>query len=141
METSNAFVGKTTQPTDAELTEALGPAAPLWTDFVGWMASRHGFDHQEWKGVYVNKYGWSLRLMQKKKIVVYLAPCEGCFRVAFNLNGRAYEAAKSTHFPKPVAEVIATAPHYPEGTGVRLTVHRAQDLGPVRKLAEIKLAN
>jgi hypothetical protein len=33
------------------------------------------------------------------------------------------------------------APKYPEGTGVRLLVKTARDIGPLMKLAAIKLAN
>jgi hypothetical protein len=37
--------------------------------------------------------------------------------------------------------VLETAPHYPEGNGVRLEVKRPSDLPPIRKLAQIKQAN
>jgi hypothetical protein len=40
-----------------------------------------------------------------------------------------------------VLKVIHDAPHYAEGTGVRLEVKKPADLGAVRKLAPIKLAN
>jgi hypothetical protein len=141
MEVPNAFLGKTEQPSDKEVAAALGPAAAPWTEFVAWMAEKHGIAQQEWKGIYVDKYGWMLRLMRKKKIVVYLSPCEGCFRVAFTLNDKAVQAAREARFPKDVAKAIAEAPHYPEGTGLRLLVRSASDLPSIQKLAAIKLAN
>lgn len=51
------------------------------------------------------------------------------------------EAVRHTRFPGKVTEAIAAAPHYGEGTGVRLVVKKPADLPAIRKLAEIKLAN
>jgi hypothetical protein len=36
---------------------------------------------------------------------------------------------------------LNAAPKYPEGSGVRLLVKSSRDIGPLMKLAEIKLAN
>ena len=91
--------------------------------------------------MYANKYGWSLRLRQKGRNIIFLAPCNGCFRVAFSLNERAVDAAKAAHLPRKVAAALEKAPHYPEGTGLRLMVEKASDLPPIRTLAQIKLAN
>jgi Protein of unknown function (DUF3788) len=141
VESQNAFIGKSEKPSPEELSAVLGPTAILWSEFVDSMANELGVAIQEWKGVYVNKYGWSLRLKMKARNIVYLAPGKGFFRVAFVLSDRAVKAAKAARFPASVAKAIAEAPHYPEGTGLRLTVRKARDLAAIRKLAEIKLAN
>jgi len=141
MDAPNAFIEKPNPPSDAEVAEVLGPAAPLWTQLIQQVTSDAGKMTQEWKGVYVNKYGWSLRLKQKGRNIVYLTPCNGCFRVAFVLSDKAVKAASAAHLPKKVADALAVAPHYPEGTGLRLNVTRANDLPAIRKMAQIKLAN
>jgi Protein of unknown function (DUF3788) len=141
MEYTNAFRGKPTQPSEAELTAALGPSTKLWKEFIRWMAEEEGAAGQEWKGICVNKYGWSLRLKQKSRNIVYLGPGEGCFMVSFVLSDKALQAAKEASLPKAVGEILAAAPHYPEGNGVRLVVHRAADLPSIRKIAAIKMAN
>jgi hypothetical protein len=141
MEARNAFVGKNQKPSPAELSAALGPTATLWNDFVAWMASELGVVTQEWKGVYPNKYGWFLRLKLKQRNIVYLSPYPGFFMAGFILSDRAVKAAQEARFSTSVAKAIAAAPHYPEGTGLRLAVKTARDLPPLRKLAAIKLAN
>jgi hypothetical protein len=141
MEYSNAFVAKGERPNETELTAALGPSARLWSEFVEWMAAVEGVAGQEWKGVCVNKYGWSLRLKQKSRNIVYLGPGKDCFMVSFVLSDKALKAAKEERLPKAVAEVLAAAPRYPEGNGVRLVVHRSSDLPAIRKIAAIKLAH
>jgi len=141
MKYQNAFLGKAEKPSDSELTAVLGETASLWREFINWMANEKGATGQEWKGIYVNKYGWSLRLKQKSRNIVYLGPGKGCFMVSFVLSDKAVKSAKTAHLPKAVAEALATAPRYPEGTGLRLLVHRAGDMAAIRKLAAIKISN
>ncbi len=138
---TNAFLGRPKQPGDDEVVAALGPTAKLWNEFIEWMAKEEGVAGQEWKGICVNKYGWSLRLKQKSRNIVYLGPGEGCFMVSFVLSDKALKAAKEAQLPKTVADALATAPRYPEGNGVRLIVHRAGDLRAIKEIASIKLAN
>jgi len=140
MDIPNAFIGRNDQPTATEVSSALGKGAALWTDLVAWFAEEAGVADEEWKSI-SPKYGWSLRLSVKKRNIVHLSPCKGCFRVAFILGDRAVKAALQADLPKQIAEELRSARRYAEGTGIRLLVRRSSDLSPVRKLALIKLAN
>jgi hypothetical protein len=140
MEVPNAFIGRTVQPTDAEIAAALGPAAALWNNLVTWFATELGVPDQEWKSS-SPKYGWTLILSLKKRRIAYLVPCAGCFRVAFILGDRAVAAARASGLSKPALKHLKEAPHYAEGTGLRLLVKTARDVPTVRKFAQIKLAN
>jgi len=140
MNVQNAFLGKTLKPTMEEISEALGPSAKVWNQLVDWLAKEHAVAVQEWKSS-SPKYGWSLRLKLKKRTIMYLSPGTGCFRVAFALGDRAVKAALLSSLPKSVVASLKAAPRYAEGTGLRLQVCKAADLPPIRKLAEIKLAN
>jgi hypothetical protein len=106
---------------------------------VDWLAEQ-GVAEQEWKSVSA-KYGWALRLKLKKRTIVYLGPCDGCFRVAFVLGDKAVAAARTSELSKSTLKLIEEAPRYAEGTGVRLVVKTPRDLAAIRKLALIKLAN
>ena len=139
MEAANAFVGKTTLPTSAEVFAALGSTAEEWKQLVDWLAA-HGVVDQEWKSSSA-KYGWSLRLKVKKRNILYLSPCDGCFRVGFALGDRAVAAARESGLPKAIVKLLDEAPRYAEGTGLRLMVKGPEDLAAIRKLALIKLAN
>ena len=137
---ANAFIGKTMKPTEAELAVALGPAKAVWDLFIAGLAEENGVDVQEWSSS-SPKAGWSLRLKHKKRTIVWLAPCQGCFRVAFILGDKAMKAARECAFPKRVVKILDEAPKYPEGTGVRIAVREAGDIAVLKKLAAIKLAN
>ena len=132
----NAFIGRTTAPTDDELSAELGAARALWDELLTELA----LPIQEWNS-YSPKAGWSLKLILKKRTIVYLAPCHGSFRVAFVLGDKAMAAARQLKLPKAVLKIIDEAPRYPEGTGVRLEITARKDLAAVKKLAEVKLAN
>jgi hypothetical protein len=135
----NAFVGRTDHPTAEELDITLGDSACAWHELVNSLAEAGVPDH-EWK-CSSPKYGWSLVLTVKKRRVVYLSPCNGCFLASFALGDRAVAAARQSDLPKRVLKIIDEAPHYAEGTGVRLLVEGLKDLPAIRKLALIKLAN
>jgi len=104
MEIPNAFIGQPAQPTDAEIAAALGPTAETWKQLLDWLAAQ-GASIQEWKSS-SPKYGWSLLLKLKKRTIVYLAPCDGCFRVSFVLGDRAVAAARQSDLPKPVLKLL-----------------------------------
>lgn len=136
----NAFIGKLTQPTPKELAGKLGQAKDLWNDIVRDVTSECGITEKEWN-CYSPKAGWSLRLKQKKRNIVYLSPCDGSFRVAFILGEKAMRVAKNTPFAAKLAKLIAEAVHYPEGSAIRFEVTSAEDVGFVKQLAKIKIEN
>ena len=72
---------------------------------------------------------------------MHLAPCTGSIHVLFILGDRAVVAARAAGLGATADKIVAKAPRYPEGTGVRLEVSRPGQLPLVRKLARIKLEN
>jgi hypothetical protein len=132
----NAFIGRTKPPTDDELSAELGAVRVLWDELLTELA----LPIQQWHS-YSPKAGWSLKLLLKKRTIVYLAPCHGSFRAAFILGDKAVEAARQCRLPKAIIKIIDEAPRYAEGTGVRLEISARKDLAAVKTLAEVKLAN
>lgn len=134
----NAFIGHKNQPTAKELATALGPSYKLWEDLI---KDLHLPD-EEWKTYpHFPKAGWSLKLKQKKRTIVYLGPSEGSFQIAIVLGDKALAAARAGKLPKRAVSLLAEAKKYPEGTAVRFEVKKAADLAGVKELAAIKLAN
>jgi len=134
----NAFIGKAERPTDGELAAALGPAKSLWDQLVASLVDDFQLDGQEWSS-YSLKAGWSLRLQRRKRNILYLIPCRGCFRAAFVLGDKALQVARQIKLPQPVVRMLAEAKRYPEGTAVRLDVAGPKDLEVILKLAKAKI--
>jgi len=139
MDIPNAFLGRKDQPADAEVLAALGKSGNAWKQLIAWFAE-NGVAGQEWKSI-SPKYGWSLRLSVKKRNIVHLSPCCGCFRVVFILGDRALKAALERDLPKSIVNEIRGARRYAEGTGIRLVVKGTRDLPAIRQLTLIKLEN
>jgi len=131
----NAFVGKKKAPSAKELGAALGVTHKRWQKLV----TELGLE-PEWNSYQV-KAGWSLKLKQKKRTILYLGPCEGSFRAAFVLGEKAIAAAKSAKLPKRVMKMIGEAKKYPEGWAVRFEEVEDEDLDTILKLGAIKAAN
>lgn len=136
----NAFIGRAEKPTDADLANVLGPTKVLWDELLADLAATHGVTIQEWNS-YSVKAGWSLRLKRGKRTIVWMAPCEGCFRVAFVLGDKALLAARECGLSVRARQALDEAQRYPEGTGVRLHIKGPKDIPAVKKLAVVKLEN
>ena len=134
---TNAFIGAAKQPTEKELATKLGGAKLLWDELLAGLTQCDG---AEW-GSSSKKMGWSLRIKRKDRIIVYLAPSEGCFLASFALGDKAMQAARATMFPAAVMKVLKEAKRYAEGSGVRIEVHSSADVNSVLKLAKIKVEN
>lgn len=136
----NAFIGRTTAPSDADLPDVLGRSKALWDRIVAELAAEHGVATQEWRS-YSPKAGWSLRLQRGSRTVVWLAPRKGSFLVVCILGDKAVAAARQAGLPPPVLAALDEAPRHPEGTGLRLTVTSAKDVAVVKTLAATKIRN
>ena len=86
-------------------------------------------------------WGWSLRLKQKKRTILYMTPGRGFFFVGFALGERAVKAAHESALPETVLAVIDGAKKYAEGRAVRLEIKNKKDLEAAKKIAAIKMAN
>jgi hypothetical protein len=136
---ANAFAGSDTQPSDGDLSSALGSKRALWDELLEKLSAL-GIDGREWSS-YSRKSGWALKVLRKQRVIVYLNPMHGGFRASFALGDRAVEQALASKFPLRVLKVIREARRYAEGTAVRLEVNSHADVAIIVKLAMIKMEN
>jgi len=136
----NAFVGRAAAPADDELSAALGSTRPLWDQVFTALTDQFGLSEKEWTS-YSPKAGWSVRVKKGKRNILYLVPCQDCFRVAFILGGKAVQAAKESKVPARVLRLIERGIQYPEGLGIRWEVKSPKDLPPIQTLTALKLAH
>jgi len=135
----NAFAGRSEPPSQAEVALALGNSQNLWLELVSTLKQEFQLT-EEWGSSSV-KAGWSLRLQNKKRNIVYLAPWKGSFLASFALGDKAIAAAKKSKLPARVLRLIGEAKRYAEGTAVRVEVQKPADVAAVKILAKIKLEN
>lgn len=136
----SAFDDKASPPGDRALEDMLGRAGSLWVRLKNDLQDAHGPLIEEWN--FSGKaYGWSFRLKQKKRTIVYMTPCRAYFLASFALGEKACRAAHAAGLPAAVLAVIDDAPRYAEGRGVRIAVRSRHDLDGVVSLVAIKVAS
>jgi hypothetical protein len=135
----SVFGDKAAFPSDEDLQRVLGDAARVWSDLIAHVSDTYEPIAPEWNfgGA---KYGWSLRLRKRDRVVLYLIPRSDGFLVGIVLGAKAVAAAAGARLPVRVRELIAEAPRYAEGTGVRIPVVKKGDLAAIRTLTAIKMA-
>jgi hypothetical protein len=136
----SVFDDKATPPTDHTLGRMLGRTYVLWTRLKSDLQDSHGPLDEQWSFGGKN-YGWSFRLKQKKRALVYMTPCRGYFLASFALGEKACRAAHECGVPSSILEIVDAAPKYAEGRGVRVPVRTPRDVRGVEQLAAVKAAN
>jgi hypothetical protein len=136
----SAFDDKATPPTDHTLGRMLGRTYALWNRLKSDLQESHGPLDEQWSFAGKN-YGWSFRLKQKKRALVYMTPCRGYFLASFALGEKACRAAHERGVPSPILDIVDAAPKYAEGRGVRIPVRNQRDVRGVEQLAAVKAAN
>lgn len=114
----------------------LGPSATAWDEIRERVAKAWAPVTEQWhySGA---KYGWSLRLEKKERVIVYLTPQSGCFLAGLVVGEK---AAASATLSRQAAASLAKAPHYAEGIGVRLEIRQLKDTRVVHELLSVKMA-
>lgn len=135
----SAFGDKATPPDARGLRRTLGKSAAAWEELVRVVEERYAPATEQWNFAGA-KYGWSVRLKQRERVVLYLIPQQGRFLVGIVLGGKAVAAVREAGLPADVLDLIASAPRYAEGTGVRLPVTNRSALPPILTLVALKMA-
>lgn len=134
----SAFDDKSTKPTAAKLRATLGPAAALWDALVDDVATITGSRVTEWAFAGA-KFGWSMRLKDGARNIVHMTPQSGRFLVGVALGEKPVAAAKAAGtVPADVLAIVAAAPKYAEGRGVRIEVADRAGLARAEHLVRIK---
>ena len=136
----SAFDDRSKKPGEGDLRKMLGRRSAHWQKLIAHLAGEYAPLEQTWNFAGAN-WGWSLRLKQKKRTILYLTPRKGCFFVGFALGEKAVRAAHEAGLPDPLLAAIDAAKRYAEGRAVRLEVKNKKDLEWVKALSAIKMAN
>jgi len=136
----SAFDDKSKEPRAADLEKVLGRSSAHWFNLIEHAASEYPPLEELWNFA-GTKWGWSLRLKQKKRTILYMTPGKKHFYVGFVLGEKAVKAAHDLDLPDAILDAIDQAPKYAEGRGIRIEVRTKKDLDKVKKLAAVKMAN
>ncbi len=139
MDTS-IFANKAIIPGTNDLSGALKDTCSLWNVIRDHVHKLYPEAIDEWhySGA---KYGWSFRIKDKKRVIVYLLPREGFFKVAFVFGQKASDTILESTIAADIKELLKSAKVYAEGRGIRIDILDGALLEDVKQMVEIKLSH
>ena len=133
------FIDKTNKPEQKDLITALGKTYNLWQDIINLVYLKYPNAVSDWNFP-GQKYGWNLKIKDKKRAIIYLLPRDKRFMVAFNFGQKAFEKIMDSNISKEIKHSLESAKVYAEGRGIRIEVKNQKLLKDISQLIDIKLA-
>ncbi|MHB8798719.1 MAG: DUF3788 family protein [Thermoanaerobaculia bacterium] len=124
-------------PEPADLRRRLGAAATTWNALVAGV-EEHCSPVEELWSFGGAKFGWSLRLVRKGRVLLYLTPQEGRLLAGMVLGGKAVAAAQDAGLPPALLAQLESAPQYAEGRGLRVGLSADDDVEGLVRLVRLK---
>ena len=85
------FEDQSTQSTQVMIEHTLGERYADWQKIIGFVKQHHKAAEEVWN--YMKSYGWSLRVKDAKRVLVYLTPGDKKFIVSLVFGRKATEEA------------------------------------------------
>ena len=134
------FSHKNEIPTEAELQKALGTTYDYWQTFAEHTHKLYPKATEEWH-FSGEKFGWSFRIKDPKRILIYLLPRDQFFKVAFVFGQKATEAVLESPISDSIKTELQAAKVYAEGRGIRLEIKDNLLTEDILQLIFIKISN
>ena len=140
MQDISIFQDKAETPTNKDLGKNIGSTYSLWLEIQKYVYQQYPNGKEDWNFPGKN-YGWSFRIKDKKRAIIYFLPRENYFKVAFVFGQKALDQILETNIADSIKNDLLSAKKYAEGRGVRIDVKNKNVIPDIQKLIEIKLAN
>jgi hypothetical protein len=134
------FTEKEKMPTEEALKKALSNTFELWTALIESTKKANPDLLNEWK-YSSEKYGWSFRISEKKRVLIYLLPRDKFFKVAFVFGQKATDEILKSNISEAIVNELKSAKVYAEGRGIRIEVRDKSIIDDIKKLITIKIKN
>lgn len=140
MEDISIFTDKSTVPTDKDLVEKLESTYTLWMQLADFVMQKYPDGRAEWNYP-GKKYGWSFRIKDKKRAIIYFLPRDKYFMVAFVFGQKATDMVLNSTVAQELKTNLEQSTKYAEGRGIRIAVENDSLIPDIQRLIEIKIAN
>jgi len=137
---SSIFTDKKIMPADDDLLVALGNLYEMWQQVTRYVHLKYpsAIDMWNYSG---DKYGWTFRIKDKKRAIVYLLPRDRFFKVAMIFGQKATDAIMDSQVAETLKSELASARVYAEGRGIRIDVLNETILNDLKTLIDIKISH
>lgn len=135
---ASIYDDKLIEPTERMLEQDLGQCKPFLDQISSFIAQNYGNLKPAWK-FYNKKTGWILKLLSKKRNVIFVVPCQNYFKVAFTFGDKAVNLIEQGSFPMMIKLKLKSTRKYMEGRTIDFHVKTASDLETVLGLIAVKM--
>jgi hypothetical protein len=136
---NSAFMEKGVKPAAADLKLALGVTYEYWKSLEKFARKSVPEASEEWSYSSA-KYGWSYRIKDKKRVLIYLLPRDGFFTASMVFGQQATDKILNSEVSGNIKDQLRDARVYAEGRGLRLDVHDDTLIKEIEKLILAKIS-
>jgi len=134
------FTDKKIMPTDDDLKITLGNTYGMWQHLTGYVHFKYSAAVDMWN-YSGDKYGWTFRIKDKKRAIVYLLPRDKFFKIALIFGQKATDAIMDSQVNSSIKSELASAKVYAEGRGIRIDITDETILNDLKTLIDIKISH
>lgn len=134
------FLDKSQEPTAADLENGIGITFPVWREIEAFLLEEYPKAESKWHFTSA-KTGWSFRMSDSKRVLVYLLPRNQYFKVAMVFGQKATDAVLESSISETIKTELKAAKVYAEGRGIRIDIQNDDLLKDIKKLIQIKLSS
>lgn len=134
------FLDKTREPSTEDLQRELAGTFALWLELAEYVVANSPKARGSWH-YSGEKFGWSYRISDNKRTLLYLLPRKAFFKAALVFGQKAAAEVLEARISGQIKNELNAAKAYAEGRGIRIPVTDASQLDDIRTLIAIKLAH
>jgi len=131
------FDNKEIVPNDEDLENILKSSLNAYNKLISYLENEYAPLTNEWK-FYSKKAGWTLRISNKKRNLLFLSPNEDYFLVTVNMGVKVSKMVLDSDVSDNTKDLIKQAKVYAEGTGVIIEVRNEKDLEDIKTILNIR---
>lgn len=129
---------KLIEPNDKMLSVELGRTYEYFEKVRAFIKDYYGELTLEWK-YYGQKSGWVLKMINKKRNVLFVIPRKDYFRIALTLGDKAVDKLIASKLPDFIKHEFVKAKKFSEGRTVQLEIKDEEQCEYILELIKIKL--
>lgn len=138
MDDNPIFIEKKFPPSEDQMREALGPTYLYLEELIAFLTEKLGQVQPDWK-FYSPKYGWTMKILHKKRNLCFISPRKNSFTLGFVFGDKAVAKIEKSSIPMDVIEQLVNARKYMEGRGIQFEIHDGSEIETLKKLFEYKI--
>jgi len=111
------FEDKSIMPDDSMVADVLAESYPLWIGLRDFVDENYPSIKSEWKH-YGKSSGWVLKLLSKKRNLLFFIPKADSFRLRFGISEKVAPCIETADLPDEIKEAVRVATPYTEGRSI-----------------------